>query len=479
MLLFSEYMRELMRERGLNIAELARMIGSERTLLSKVLTGTRVLPGNFLDPLIYYLRLTPAEEKQFLDYYEIQYERKGVRGSKRVIDKLFMDLACLNLTASAYEEKRLLTTLKDFAAGRSIFQGKMNVASLLGLVILEEENREDAALSLTVPFSESYSDSINFLHMYLYGSKKIEVTHILCFDPAGNEKDSNPFTLHCFSHVLPVCLLSREHYHPYYFYGDAGDSSFMNPYPYFMITHSCVVCLSEDGEGAMLLQSPEQIAYYRKYFNALMNKSYSLVSYTCDPLVILDSYQKCTESNGFYMIMDQPCFARFYTEDFVQSHLRHELPGYGDILNAAGERFALLKSVKNFYTIFTEAGLKRFMRDGTLDDYPVELVTPFEPEERSELMNQMAEAVRSGEVTGRVIPEGTFPDYLSMCTTAEHGVGFFTTANFPLADGLCSVWIRELNLNRAFHNWLIGLPKNDQTLSKEKTAEILERLAQQ
>lgn len=54
MLLFSEYLRELMQTKEMNISVLSRLIGIERTLLSKTLTGQRVLPYHALDDLIYH-----------------------------------------------------------------------------------------------------------------------------------------------------------------------------------------------------------------------------------------------------------------------------------------------------------------------------------------------------------------------------------------------------------------------------------------
>ena len=72
---------------------------------------------------------------------------------------------------------------------------------------------------------------------------------------------------------------------------------------------------------------------------------------------------------------------------------------------------------------------------------------------------------------------GIFPDYLSMTTSERSGVGFFTTEHFPLQDGFCSIQLREPNLCRAFHGWLIHLPDTPQTMTAEETAVVLETLA--
>ena len=120
--------------------------------------------------------------------------------------------------------------------------------------------------------------------------------------------------------------------------------------------------------------------------------------------------------------------------------------------------------------------MERFCQTGSLDDFPVAFVAPFPPEVRRQLLNALAGHIRSGDITGRILSPGTFPDYLSMTTSQRSGVGFFTTERFPLQDGFCSVQVKEPDLCRAFHGWLTHLPTSAQALGAEETAEALETL---
>ena len=143
----------------------------------------------------------------------------------------------------------------------------------------------------------------------------------------------------------------------------------------------------------------------------------------------------------------------------------------------AQKRFSHLRAVEQFYTIFTRSGLERFQATGSLDDFPVAFVAPFPPEQQLQLMLALAGQIRSGDIIGRILEPGAFPDYLSMTTSRHSGIGFFTTERFPLQDGVCSIQIREPNLCRAFHGWVIHLPNDPQVLSAQETAEVLEQLA--
>ena len=473
MTLFSEYLRELMQTRQMTVSELARLSGIERTQLSRTLTGKRMLPYHALDELIFHLKLPPGEEKVLRLHYDAQFEKEGIRRSREMISSLFGNLACLDFSAPAFEETRLLMGLDEYVGERSVFHGETNVQFLLRMILSVEMARPDARLEITVPPSDTFLTG-ELIHRYLDNKTMMDISQIICFDAASTGTDINLHNLDCLCRILPICLLSRQHYHPCYYYDSNLSTRYTDPFPYFLITHSCVLCLSEEGTSAMLLRSSDAVSYYRRHFRALQEKCYNLIHYTTNPLEILSSYQRCTEEDGFYIVMDQPCFGRFYVDDFVSNHLRKGIPDYKEILQAATERFALLQKVSRFYTFFTEAGIKRFMGDGTLDDFPVEIVEPFLPKERSKLVKKLAAAIKSGDVTGRIMQEGTFPSYLAMCTSADQSIGFFTTRPFPLADGLCSVQVNESNICRAFHSWMMHLPVNRLVMTAQETADVLE-----
>lgn len=197
MLLFSEYLRELLEAKKMTVSALARLTGVERTTLSKALTGQRVFPYDALDALIYHLRLTPGEEKRFRYYYDAQFEREGIRRSREVIGKMFEDLANLNFAAPAFEETRLLMNLGQYAGERSVFSGATNVQPLLRMVLTDELSRPDARIELTVPPARAFLTN-ELLHRYLNGPVTAEITQIIAFDASGMAEDINLHNLECF-----------------------------------------------------------------------------------------------------------------------------------------------------------------------------------------------------------------------------------------------------------------------------------------
>lgn len=479
MQLFHEYLRELIEKNHLTISLLARRAGIERTTLSRVLSGQRTLPYNKLDSIISHLGLTVEEEKTLRYYYEKQFEKKGIQESRRIIDKMFSELFNLDFLVPAFEERRILVDVEQYVRNKTVFSGDINVQSLLRVVLSEELFRgEDARIEMTIPPQYRFLNN-ELLQRYMTEGIDAEVTQIIMFHSVEEDYEINLQNLKHFCQILPYCLLSCQKYHPYYYYNSRGRHQYTDPFPYFLVTHNCVICLSENGDEAMLLRNNDQVAYYHKYFQQILMRCHSLVHYTVDPLEMLNVYSKCTDQEGFYMIMDQPCFGRFYTDEFIEKHIYDELPDRERLVSAAKERFQVLRTGKDFYTLFTRDGLRRFQETGILDDFPTALVRPFEPAVRKKLMLELADKIASGEIVARVLESELFPSYLSVTTSVYSGIGFFVTQDLPMKKGYFTIQLKEPALCHAFHEWLLSLENGRNTLGIEKTLRIIRKMAEE
>lgn len=471
---FSEYLRKLIKKNDLTISALARQTGIERTTLSKVLAGQRMLPYNALDSIVRHLRLTPMEEKKLKYFYEVQFEQKDLRKARAIIDKLFLDLSSLDFSIAAFEERNLLVDIDTYVKNRSIFTGNMNVELLLRMVLSEELAQENARIEMTIPPGYSFLNQ-ELMQRYLAEGIHADITQIIAFD--SSEESGVLHNLKYFCQVLPFCLLSYQRYHPYYYYNECVQKHYMDPFPYFMVTSSCVICLSENGQEAMLLRSKEQVSYYHKHFQNLLSECHNLIRYTVNPAEVLKSYVVRTDIDGYYTVMDQPCFGKYYTDEFIEEHIYQNVPYREYLSEIAKNRFRVLRNVKNFYTLYSKSGLQRFMDTGVLDDFPEILVKPFSMEVRKKLMNQMADDIASGKNVARILESGIFPDYLSLTTSLKSGVGFFLTQQSPLKDEFFSIHLEEPSLCKAFHGWLLGLIESRHALSAEDTVKEMKNMA--
>ena len=271
-----------------------------------------MLPYDAMDGLIRHLHLTPEEERRFRAYYDEQFEKKGLRRSREMVGRLFSELAELNFTMPPFAETRLLMSLEQYAGDRSVFSGASNVQPLLRMVLSEELMRADARIDLTVPPVNSFlSDEL--LRRCLDGGLDADIRQIIAFDASGSAEISictiwnasaGSFPSACSRRGVSTLLLLRQQF----------VFAVYRSLPLLFGNPQLRSLSLENGEQAMLLRGRDQIEYYRRHFQNLLEHCYRLIQYTDDPVKILMSYDDHTDENGFYMIMDQPCFGRFYNE---------------------------------------------------------------------------------------------------------------------------------------------------------------------
>lgn len=470
---FNDYLRQLIKQRNISISKLARMTQIERTSLQKSLSGgSRILPYDSLKKITSFLQITLSEQKKLYQYYNELFEREDVRESREIINDMFMELAQMDFARKAFKQQEAQISLKEYIRKQSVFIGKSNIKPLIRIVFLEEMKKKNASIKLTVPLTEEFLGD-ELLYIYLYEKLNMEINHIIVFDTSNDINQINCHNLKNFKQVLSISLASKRRYHPYYYYENAIEAQYMNPFPYYIVTQDCVICLSKNCNQAMILHSEDQVMFYNKHFEMLLKECSSLIHYTENPIEVLDTYDKCTDDNGFYMAMSQPCFGCFYTKEVIDQFVKKDLPFYNQLKEIAYKRFKKLCEVPQFYTFFTEEGFKRFIRTGQLDDFPEELVKVFPREMRTYLVRRFINAIKEGKITAGIMKEGMFPDYLSITTSSNSDIGIFTTKQFSIKNGFSSIEIKEPGLCKAFHEWLLHLPNSSDVLSMEETLEVL------
>lgn len=475
---FNDYLRQLIKQRNISISKLARMTQIERTSLQKSLSGTgRILQYDSLDKIASFLQITLSEKKKLYQYYNELFESEDVRESREIINDMFIELAQMDFARTAFKRQEAQISLTEYIEQQSVFIGKSNIKPLLRIVFLEAMKKGNASIRLTVPLTEEFLGD-ELLYIYLYEKLNMEITLIIMLDTSDDINRINCHNLKNFKQVLSISLASKRKYHPYYYYENVVEAQYMNPFPYYIVTSDCVVCLSRKCDQAMVLHSEDQVAFYNKHFESLLKECSSLIHYTENPIEILDTYDKCTDDTGFYMAMSQPCFGCFYTKEVIEQFLQKDLPYYDQLKEIAYKRFKKLCEVVKFYTFFTEEGWKRFAQTGQLDDFPEELVKAFPEEMRGNLMRKFVHAVKDGRIIAGIMKEGMFPSYLSLTTSSNSDIGIFTTKQFPIKNGFSSIEIKEPGLCKAFHEWLLHLPDSGDVLNTETTIEVLSKYIQ-
>lgn len=426
---FSEYLRQLIQSRNLSIAKLSRESGVERTSIHKALAGERILQYQALDTLALYLELTPTESRKLRQYFSQLFESENTRHAREIIDRIFIKLADMPRFLSDRQQWFQELAVPNFVQKKNIYKGSREISGLIRAVIAEAVKHGNPKLKLAVPPG---TGGIGECIERLCGEGvSMEITHIICLDAAGKDGEYSLQNLEYLGFVLPGCILSHGQYQVYYYYNDRFRARYTDPFPYFMVAQSGVVCFSENGQTAVYMGEKEQVEYFSSHFFRLRELCHKLVCYGDE---VWEGEAGRAQKHCF--VMSQPY-----------------LKGVGL------ERSTIL---------FTRKGVSEFLSMGRMYDFAAGTEEAVAAEKRGEMLGAFLEAVENDCIRGRMMNEVnfSFPDHLALSVVTGIGMSLHDR------EGKWKIRIRERNICRAFYDWGIHISESDSVFSKAKTLEI-------
>lgn len=433
MSMFSEYLRQLIQGRDISISKLSRDSGVERTAIHKALSGGRILPYHAVELLIYYLKLSPGESRKLYRYYNQLFESEAVSRTWETIDKIFLSLS--DLSSAVPDSSQRFRELSFARTQKNTYKGMNDISRGLRWMIEKELNFKEPRLELAAPPHARVLEKC-IENLYKEGSE-IEITHIIRFDASETEHEYNLQNLDCLYHVLPACILSNQQYDVYYYYSNVVQTQYTDLLPYFLVTHSGVLCFSENFQIAIFLEEREQIEYFHARFYRLKQFCHRLIEYMEKPIIPKKYAAPALTGKECSIMMSQP-----YTMD-VQT--------------------------KKMIVLFTRKGILDFLITESQYDFFTGSVLTLDERRRTELLHIFLEKIKANQIKGRLMDDMgfSFPENLAVFIFA--GLGLLICDK----DGGWGIHVRESNLCKAFYDWSVRFSEGDYVLDKERTVEVL------
>ena len=473
---FGDLLRKLIEQSGESISAVARGAEIERTSLHKALTGERTLPYPAVKKLAAYLRLSPHEQKMFYEYYDMQIQGPHCFESRKTIVKILRELSNLPIMD---EEQKLVMTIKPGECAKQeeenqLISGVYAVRNRMRRIIDLELQEKEPELFLFLPADDG------FTMYYLYNvfseyQTNLKITHIIPYAVADADRENKG--LEILERILPLVLTAPMQYHSYFYYDKYEVVA--TPFPYYLITSSGVLSISENYEAACLISSEKTLDHYHRFFRHATEECSSLIRVQQDIFSILQTYADTVGKNSCYVFMRQPCMGRFYTDQLIEKKMKKELSFWKQLVEESKKHFSVLSQMTgDYYTFFTREGIRKFMESGVICDIPQQVMEPLDMEERLMLVQNLRDSIADDSVTGRVINDEqlVLPRYLSFCVNAKNKLDIFTLQRYKNDERFYTIHIDESLVGRKFMDFVLFLPKSEYVLSKEKTLNIIDEL---
>ncbi|MCD8222306.1 MAG: hypothetical protein LUD07_09060 [Clostridiales bacterium] len=468
---FSNYLKNLLSENNEPIASVARSIHAERTSIHKALSDERVLPYRVVHALANHFYLSPEERREFFRTYDMLIQGEDAWHNRAAVGDLLNHLSSLHFQPSLLHNN-LSAPLSSFVVSEGLIEGEYAVRNMIYTLLRQEVHENmNAVFRLFLP--SGIDLSAIFMQLWL-GGADFHVEQFFWFPTsAHNDYSQNIWMLR---QIIPLCLIARDSYHPYYFYEHPSYLS-INPLNYYIITPRYLILIAQDQSSAYVHRSNQMIRLYSDYFQELKTNCEPLAFSSSDMTAVLEKYSSFTNPNGSFTLMSQPCFGRYYTPELIAKYLKCGDDCRSSLYEAATRRFSLVQNIdKDFYTVFSENGLQYFAETGILLEMPPEYASAIDPDDRRLLLSQLREDIASGTVIGLIARPSYLhlPDYLFLYADPDGNTIFDTTANYIYGVYYCDIHISEKSICHAFRDFFRSLPGSQLVYSQEDTLRILD-----
>lgn len=479
---FSEKLKLVLSESGTNVYQLSKNSGLERTTIQRTLSGERLPSISFVKKLCSFLRVSPLEEKEILELYNICKIGEKTYMSRRYIKELIERIATIHIRdGNVPDFQKEITVTEQIDEDICTISGQYSVNSLIRSVLEDETaNSEAQIIDVSVPFDYGFLYDILY-QLYLSNNGKIKIRNILRLSKNPHALDNSNYNLEILSNFLPFAFSAGNGYQPYYYYDNytaANDVSLIMPF--YIITSKRLITLSTDFKTAILYNNENIVDMYKSSFQRAVAQSRPMMTehFGCDDILL--SYIESNINSGLvtHVIEPQPCFAWYYTDELINTHLRQELENRDVILQLLYQFYGSYRNQSyRPMCIFSIEGMQHFISTGIIADLPTQFALPLSAEERIWLLKKLREDIVSGrysvfaaDSSKFIIPNST----IQLHSTTR--LDFVSVNNNGIISSSC---IEEKSIDEAFYDFFESLPESDLVYTKDETVKIIDSFIKQ
>ncbi|MDD3306054.1 MAG: helix-turn-helix transcriptional regulator [Acetobacterium sp.] len=299
-------LKDLIKEKNMRNASLAKEIGVDRSTFQHFLSGKRKMNLEDLQKIMVILNLPKDKKKQLYTLFENEYDDREVLKNSQDIFSLYGEIYNQVDTEKKWVESEEYLVKNQLNLKKAqIIRGQVKIEGIIRSCFMEEMGMSENANVIM---------SINFKHYFLYelimrisgqnqGGKIQNIIPLVNKKKLGNNLD-------VLKMVLLLKSLDNIDYEPYYFYSGTkiyDDISII--VPNYLITSKQVITIDRDFESAIIYEDPEILDYYRNKSQSILSKCASFVEK--EPIkwanYPLPSFEKVRKNNiaETYIAFDQ------------------------------------------------------------------------------------------------------------------------------------------------------------------------------
>lgn len=321
---FSDKCRAFIEKSNTNVYQIAKKSGLDRTMLQKMVKGTKVPSPTFFEKFCDFLVINKAEKEELEKLFKIERMGRDVYACRCEIENLLSDFRNLKASSKKNLSENWLDAEPQFERTLSEKQS-VNINSEVDMIdairfIVREEcaSQENPHIYMDV-FDETPFALNQILKCIEMSDKQIICTQFVKFGRSTPSHNVTVENIRSLRMIFPFAISFPYEYDVYcsYIDGNRQDGNF-SCWAHNIVTQSKVLLISEKGDEGLLIDDEAIASGYIERMESMMNSCEKLFS-AHDKTVnaeLVNSYEM--QEQGLKIALVEPYYILFH---FAQKEL--------------------------------------------------------------------------------------------------------------------------------------------------------------
>lgn len=368
---FSEKCKELLAEKGYTVYQLSTDSNLDRTTVQRMITGKRLPSMDFITNFCDALALNPQEKEEVLHLFNIEKYGREIIDQRLLIKKIFEEVHYFEGIQTSETNMFTFSEIPTDSAETLCYDNNpINNRNRI-IQIVEHEYRTEDVPFIYSNIPTSYTDFFTAL-TYLaasYQPKKMDFYHLLSFYKNNPSSTAAIHNLSLLKIVLPFMQNKALNYMPYCNYTNSIIDR-AQPFPYYVITHSQTLWLSEDFKKIYCVNSHVHADFLQTTIKNMIEQNFSLFYSPAKPEEALNFYIDSILNYGVptHSLEYCPCFSLMQPRDLDFSKLIvPEFEIHEELRNPCAKMLNSIVEVPLDYKLYCiDSGAEDFFQTGQL-----------------------------------------------------------------------------------------------------------------
>lgn len=462
MSIFSQLLQEHFQEKKVKIYQIAQLSNIERTLLQKILTGSRKPSSEEqVTRLAQALMLTASETKDLKNAYQILHMGEENWSRRSAVCKLIQSF---HVNDSPFDMGFSPDVSYSFQTNTNVIYGSINVKRALYSILLQESCNPQGEISIIA--QPDFSFLINSLNIINFTN--VPITHFISFGSRSEDSTSN---LNLLERIIPT-LLTCKGYTPVGYYENTsslfGPNAFL---PNIILTSHHSIQISSDYDCAVISSHPEILKLLSNFIKQRLASAFSIFEKQTSFQAYLDSLFSQPPHEQRYLMMDKPYLLPFLTPQMCERYLHADEFG-PERLEALQKHILQLQQAESIHSIFSSDGLQQFYSTGRFTEMPKLYYSTLHPQDAHFLLSEALTMQEQGRYKMHITkPQHLlFPSNLTIRAFSSLQVSF--VINHPKV-GFLALNLQDPSFSFAIFDFMQYMMEENLSYSSEESASMV------